>query len=40
MSGRLPEWAEQMLREASGGMLEIWSERVLSAGSLEDVFAE
>ena len=38
--GELPEWTEQMLREASGGMLEIWSERILSADSLEEVFAE
>jgi hypothetical protein len=38
--GELPEWAEQMLKEASGGMLEIWSERILTAASLEDVFAE
>jgi len=38
--GELPEWAEQMLKEASGGMLEIWSERILTAVSLEDVFAE
>ena len=38
--GKLPEWAEQMLKEASGGMLEVWSERVLTAAALEDVFAE
>jgi hypothetical protein len=38
--GELPEWAEQMLKEASGGMLEVWSERVLTAAALEDVFAE
>ncbi|WP_446010071.1 DUF4351 domain-containing protein [Candidatus Electrothrix sp.] len=38
--GELPEWAEQMLKEASGGMLEIWSERILTAIRLEDVFAE
>jgi len=38
--GELPEWAEQMLKEASGGMLEIWSERILTAVSLDDVFAE
>lgn len=38
--GELPEWAEQMLKEASGGMLEIWSERILTAVSLEDVFVE
>jgi hypothetical protein len=38
--GELPEWAEQMLKEASGGMLEIWSERILTAASLEDVFTD
>ncbi len=38
--GELPEWAEQMLKEASGGMLEVWSERILTASDLEDVFAE
>jgi predicted transposase/invertase (TIGR01784 family) len=38
--GELPEWAEQMLKEASGGMLEVWSERILTAVNLEDVFAE
>jgi predicted transposase/invertase (TIGR01784 family) len=38
--GELPEWAEQMLKEASGRMLEIWSERILTAASLEDVFTD
>jgi predicted transposase/invertase (TIGR01784 family) len=38
--GELPEWAEQMLKEASGAMLEVWSERILTAVTLEDVFAE
>ncbi len=38
--GELPAWAEQMLKEASGGMLEIWSERILTATALEDIFAE
>ena len=38
--GELPRWAEQMLKEASGRMLEVWSERVLTADTLEDVFAE
>ncbi len=38
--GELPAWAEQMLKEASGGMLEIWSERILTATALEDVFAD
>ncbi|MCI5120374.1 MAG: DUF4351 domain-containing protein [Candidatus Electrothrix sp. AUS4] len=38
--GELPEWAEQMLKEASGRMLEVWSERILTAAALEDVFAE
>jgi flagellar biosynthesis/type III secretory pathway protein FliH len=38
--GELPGWAEQMLKEASGRMLEVWSERILTAATLEDVFAE
>uniref|UniRef100_UPI004055FE48 DUF4351 domain-containing protein n=1 Tax=Candidatus Electrothrix sp. TaxID=2170559 RepID=UPI004055FE48 len=38
--GDLPEWTEQMLKEASGGMLEVWSERIFTATTLEDVFAE
>jgi flagellar biosynthesis/type III secretory pathway protein FliH len=38
--GELPEWAEQMLKEASGAMLEVWSERILTAAALEDVFTE
>uniref|UniRef100_UPI00405772A3 DUF4351 domain-containing protein n=1 Tax=Candidatus Electrothrix sp. TaxID=2170559 RepID=UPI00405772A3 len=38
--GDLPEWTEQMLKEASGRMLEVWSERILIATTLEDVFAE
>lgn len=38
--GELPEWAEQMLQEAPERMLEVWSERVLTASALDDVFAE
>jgi predicted transposase/invertase (TIGR01784 family) len=38
--GELPSWAEERLRQASAGMLEIWSERILTASKLEDVFAE
>ena len=38
--GELPEWAEQMLQEAPERMLEVWSERVLTAAALDDVFAE
>ncbi|MDU9050180.1 MAG: hypothetical protein Q3M30_15140 [Candidatus Electrothrix sp. Rat3] len=32
--GDLPEWAEQMLKEAYGAMLEVWSERILIAVTL------
>jgi len=38
--GDLPGWVEERLRQASSGMLETWSERVLTATSLEEVFAE
>jgi predicted transposase YdaD len=38
--GELPGWAEERLRQASAGMLETWSERILTASKLEDVFSE
>jgi predicted transposase/invertase (TIGR01784 family) len=38
--GELPSWAEERLRQASSGMLETWSERVLTASTLEEVFSE
>lgn len=38
--GELPGWAEEKLRRASSGMLETWSERVLTASTLEEVFSE
>ncbi|MCI5148534.1 MAG: DUF4351 domain-containing protein, partial [Candidatus Electrothrix sp. MAN1_4] len=38
--GELPGWVEERLRQASSGMLETWSERILTASSLEEVFAE
>ncbi|MCI5130908.1 MAG: DUF4351 domain-containing protein, partial [Candidatus Electrothrix sp. EH2] len=38
--GELPGWAEERLRQASSGMLETWSERVLTASTLEEVFSE
>lgn len=36
--GELPTWTEVKLREAALEQLEAWSERVLDAGSLEEVF--
>ena len=36
--GVLPIWAETKLQAAALGQLEAWSERVLDAGSLEEVF--
>ncbi|MCI5159793.1 MAG: DUF4351 domain-containing protein, partial [Candidatus Electrothrix sp. AUS1_2] len=38
--GERPDWAEERLRQASSGMLETWSERVLTASTLEEVFSE
>ncbi len=38
--GKLPGWTEERLRRASSGMLEIWSERILTASTLEEVFSE
>ncbi|MCI5132425.1 MAG: DUF4351 domain-containing protein [Candidatus Electrothrix sp. EH2] len=38
--GELPGWVEERLRQASSGMLETWSERVLTASTLEEVFSE
>ena len=36
--GELPAWAEAKLQEAALEQLEVWSERVLEAGTLEEVF--
>jgi predicted transposase YdaD len=36
--GPLPAWAEQRLNAASSAQLELWSERLLDAASLETVF--
>ncbi|MDZ7621069.1 MAG: DUF4351 domain-containing protein [Candidatus Competibacteraceae bacterium] len=36
--GELPDWAEARLQEAALEQLEAWSERVLEAGSLEEIF--
>jgi len=36
--GELPAWAEARLQEAALEQLETWSERVLEAGSLEEIF--
>uniref|UniRef100_UPI004056EA6E Rpn family recombination-promoting nuclease/putative transposase n=1 Tax=Candidatus Electrothrix sp. TaxID=2170559 RepID=UPI004056EA6E len=38
--GELPGWVEERLRQASSGMLETWSERILTASTLEEVFSE
>ena len=36
--GELPAWTEAKLQEAVPEQLEDWSERVLDAGTLEEVF--
>jgi hypothetical protein len=36
--GVVPEWAQERLRNASSGELEIWADRILVAGSVEEVF--
>ncbi len=38
--GELPGWAEERLRRASSGMLETWSERILTASTLDEMFPE
>lgn len=38
--GDLPGWAEERLHQASCGMLEIWSDRILTASTLDEVFSE
>lgn len=38
--GALPDWAQRRLRAASDADLECWADRVLDAGTLEDVFAD
>ncbi|WP_446009920.1 DUF4351 domain-containing protein [Candidatus Electrothrix sp.] len=38
--GDLPGWAEEKLQGAPSGMLETWSERILTASTLEEVFSE
>ena len=38
--GELPGWVEERLRQASSGMLETWSERILTASTLEEIFSE
>jgi predicted transposase YdaD len=37
--GAIPDWAEQKLAAAPSDTLEIWSERILTATSLEEVLA-
>ncbi|MBF0622204.1 MAG: Rpn family recombination-promoting nuclease/putative transposase [Magnetococcales bacterium] len=36
--GQLPQWAENQVREADQLKLEMWSDRVLEARSLDDIF--
>lgn len=36
--GALPDWAEKGMAEASSRQLENWSERLLDAGNLDEVF--
>ncbi len=38
--GELPEWAQTRLSQAEGSDLEAWTEALLSAGSIEQVFGE
>ncbi|HWN67243.1 MAG TPA: hypothetical protein VNM90_06360 [Haliangium sp.] len=38
--GELPDWARQRLQTASKADIERWGERVLVAGTLDDVFAD
>jgi hypothetical protein len=37
--GKLPEWVEARLAEAKPEQLEAWSQRILTANTLEDVFS-
>jgi hypothetical protein len=36
--GRLPRWAAQRLRDATGQELEVWAGRMLVASSMEEIF--
>jgi hypothetical protein len=38
--GELPDWAQQRLRAASVADIERWIDRVLVAGTLDEVFAD
>ena len=38
--GLLPPSVEQRVKEASAGEFDAWAERVITAGSLEDVFKQ
>jgi hypothetical protein len=38
--GALPDWAQQRLRAASEADIDRWAERVLVAGTLDEVFAD
>jgi hypothetical protein len=35
---RLPRWAAQRLRDATGLELEVWADRMLVASSMEEIF--
>jgi hypothetical protein len=36
--GRLPRWAAQRLRDATGQELEVWAGRMLAGSSMEEIF--
>jgi hypothetical protein len=36
--GRLPRWAAQRLRDATGQELQVWAGRMLVASSMEEIF--
>ncbi|WP_233490178.1 hypothetical protein [Thiocapsa marina] len=38
--GALPTWAEARLEQAGEAELEVWADRVLECGTLEDVLKD
>lgn len=36
--GELPEWAQQRLEQANSNQLDKWSDKILTANSLEELF--
>jgi hypothetical protein len=38
--GKVPVWAEDRLKQAEDKDLEIWIDRILEAGSVEEVFRQ